>query len=223
MATVLITQCLQRDFIDPIGPHDPVPNLLHVGHREATRLLGPQPSAGPLAQLINWARGLAPEAIDLVHIRDWHDPGDPAQREHLQRFGAHCIKGPRRPGSHIAVSPSPTRAHPRWLTPSTLCDGAARRRSEATTPGKLRPSTTNWRILGDQLKTPDCRHQSSKRHSQPRRSLISRTGLLCPGATFGNTRPSEHGGGQSRMTNPAPDAEPPFTRHQEGDLRCRDR
>ncbi|HEX4281841.1 MAG TPA: hypothetical protein VHZ27_13830, partial [Solirubrobacteraceae bacterium] len=30
MATVLITQCLQRDFVDPIGPHDPLPNLLHV-------------------------------------------------------------------------------------------------------------------------------------------------------------------------------------------------
>ena len=93
MATVLITQCLQRDFVDPISPHDPLPNLLHVGHREATRLLGPEPSAGPLAQLIDWAHSLAPDAIDLVHIRDWHDPGDPAQREHLQRFGAHCIKG----------------------------------------------------------------------------------------------------------------------------------
>ena len=32
-------------------------------------------------------RSLPPDAIDLVHIRDWHDPGDPAQREHLQRFG----------------------------------------------------------------------------------------------------------------------------------------
>ena len=92
MATVLITQCLQRDFVDPIGPHDPLPNLLHVGHAEATRLLGPEPSAGPLAQLIDWAHGLAPEAIDLIHIRDWHDPDDPAQREHLLRFGAHCIK-----------------------------------------------------------------------------------------------------------------------------------
>ena len=59
MATVLITQCLQRDFVDPIGPHDPLPNLLHVGHMEATRLLGPEPSAGPLAQLIDWAHGLA--------------------------------------------------------------------------------------------------------------------------------------------------------------------
>jgi nicotinamidase-related amidase len=93
MATVLITQCLQRDFVDPIGPHDPLPNLLHVGYSEAARLLGPEPAAGPLAQLIEWARGLPPDAIDLVHIRDWHDADDPAQREHLARFGAHCIKG----------------------------------------------------------------------------------------------------------------------------------
>jgi len=40
MTTVLITQCLQRDFVDPIGPHDPLPNLLHVGYSEAARLLG---------------------------------------------------------------------------------------------------------------------------------------------------------------------------------------
>jgi nicotinamidase-related amidase len=93
MATVLITQCLQRDFVDPIGPHDPLPNLLHVGYSEAARLLGPEPPAGPMAQLIGWARGLAPDAIDLIHIRDWHDPGDPAQREHLERFGAHCLQG----------------------------------------------------------------------------------------------------------------------------------
>jgi nicotinamidase-related amidase len=93
MTAVLITQCLQRDFVDPIGPHDPLPNLLHVGYSEAARLLGPEPSAGPLAQLIDWVRSLAPDAIDLIHIRDWHDADDPAQREHLERFGAHCIQG----------------------------------------------------------------------------------------------------------------------------------
>ncbi|MBV9204007.1 MAG: isochorismatase family protein [Actinobacteria bacterium] len=93
MATVLITQCLQRDFVDPIGPHDPLPNLLHVGYSESNRLLGPEPSAGPLAQLIDWARGLPPDAIDLIHIRDWHDADDPAQRDHLRRFGPHCLKG----------------------------------------------------------------------------------------------------------------------------------
>ena len=46
MTTVLITQCLQRDFVDPIGPHDPLPNLLHVGYSEAARLLGPSRRRG---------------------------------------------------------------------------------------------------------------------------------------------------------------------------------
>ena len=72
MTTVLITQCLQRDFVDPIGPHDPLPNLLHVGYAEAARLLGTEPPAGPLAQLINWARSLATDAIDLVRQAERH-------------------------------------------------------------------------------------------------------------------------------------------------------
>ena len=93
MTTVLITQCLQRDFVDPIGSSDPLPNLLHVGYSEAMRLLGPDPSVGPLAQLIDWVHGLSSDEIDLIHIRDWHDPDDPAQREHLRRFGAHCLQG----------------------------------------------------------------------------------------------------------------------------------
>jgi nicotinamidase-related amidase len=92
MTTVLITQCLQRDFVESIGPDDPLPNLLHVGNTEAARLLGPDPAAGPLSHLIDWARGLPTDAIDIIHIRDWHDPDDPLQAEHLRRFGAHCIK-----------------------------------------------------------------------------------------------------------------------------------
>jgi hypothetical protein len=59
--------------------------LLHVGYTEAARRLGPEPAAGPLSQLIDWARSLPPDAIDLIHIRDWHDPDDPLQEEHLQR------------------------------------------------------------------------------------------------------------------------------------------
>ena len=43
MTMVPITQCPQRDFIDPIGPHDPLPNLLHLGYSEAARLRGPSP------------------------------------------------------------------------------------------------------------------------------------------------------------------------------------
>ena len=46
MATVLITQCLQSDFLDPIGPHDPPPNLLHVGYSEAARLCRPESVRG---------------------------------------------------------------------------------------------------------------------------------------------------------------------------------
>jgi Ternary complex associated domain 9 len=30
--------------------------------------------------------------VDIIHIRDWHDADDPAQREHLERFGAHCLR-----------------------------------------------------------------------------------------------------------------------------------
>src|SRR5262245_66026052 len=80
MATVLITQCLQRDFVDPIGPHDPLPNLLHVGYSEATRLLGPEPAVGPLAQLFRWARGLPSDGTDLVQLRAWPVPDGPRHR-----------------------------------------------------------------------------------------------------------------------------------------------
>jgi hypothetical protein len=37
MATVMIAQCLQRDFTDPIGSHDPLPNLLQIGCSQAVR------------------------------------------------------------------------------------------------------------------------------------------------------------------------------------------
>lgn len=121
--TVLITQCLQRDFVDPIGPHDPLPNLLHVGHAESTRLLGPIPSTGALAQLVDWARSLPEEQIDIVHIRDWHDPADPAQREHLERFGTHCIQGSRGARLVLGLDESATRAHNEHLVDSlTLND-----------------------------------------------------------------------------------------------------
>ncbi|MDP2305653.1 MAG: phosphotransferase [Pseudomonadota bacterium] len=99
MPTVLITQCLQRDFVDPIRPGDPLPNRLHVGADEAQRLLGDDPAQSPLAQLLAWSRG-AP-GLHLIHIRDWHDPADPAQRAHLDTFGDHCIRDTR--GARFAV------------------------------------------------------------------------------------------------------------------------
>ena len=48
--SILFTQCLQHDFVAPVGAHEPLPNKLHVGREEATRLLGYQPSRGSLAQ-----------------------------------------------------------------------------------------------------------------------------------------------------------------------------
>lgn len=90
---VLITQCLQRDFVDPIGRYEPLPNQLHVGHAEAVRLLGEDPAAGPLAQLLDFITSSGGDDLEVVHIRDWHDAADPAQAEHLTTFGPHCLRG----------------------------------------------------------------------------------------------------------------------------------
>lgn len=95
MPTVLITQCLQRDFVAPLEPHEPLPNALHVGADEARRLLGPDPEHGPLAHLMDWARRQANSGLHIVHIRDYHDPDDPRQAAHLSRFGPHCLMGTR--------------------------------------------------------------------------------------------------------------------------------
>jgi protein-tyrosine phosphatase/nicotinamidase-related amidase len=95
MPTVLISQCLQRDFVAPLEPHEPLPNALHVGADEARRLLGADPEHGPLAQLMGWARKAADDGMHIVHIRDHHDPDDPRQAEHLRRFGPHCLRGTR--------------------------------------------------------------------------------------------------------------------------------
>lgn len=89
---VLITQCLQRDFVAPLEPHEPLPNRLHVGREEALRLLGYDPKAGPVAQLMSWARQQSPEVLSILHIRDWHDRNDPRQHDHLAMFGDHCLR-----------------------------------------------------------------------------------------------------------------------------------
>lgn len=116
MRALLITQCLQRDFVAPLAAHAPLPNLLHVGPREAARLLGPDPAAGPVAEVIRWARERDPAALGLLHVRDLHDPADPGQRAHLAAFGAHCVRGTEgatlvagledgmRPGEHFVDS-----------------------------------------------------------------------------------------------------------------------
>lgn len=90
---LLLTQCLQVDFVAPVGPGRGLPGPLHVGQREATRLLGPVPEEGPLARFARWAEAEPASSLSIVHIRDWHDPADPAQAAHLARFQPHCLRG----------------------------------------------------------------------------------------------------------------------------------
>jgi len=89
--SILITQCLQNDFVQPLGPYDTLPNLLHVGFDEARRLMGEHPAEGPLALTMKWAYQQPKDKLTIMHIRDWHDPGDLFQAEHLNKFGQHCV------------------------------------------------------------------------------------------------------------------------------------
>ena len=92
MPNLLITDCLQHDFVGPVGRFQGLPNALHVGHDESLRLLGPEASEGPVARLVAWAHAQDDAALRVVHVRDWHDPSDPEQREHLEQFGTHCVR-----------------------------------------------------------------------------------------------------------------------------------
>ncbi|MCK6624039.1 MAG: phosphotransferase [Anaerolineae bacterium] len=91
LPAILITQCLQNDFVKPLGRYDPLPNNLHVGFEEARRLLGENPAEGPVALTMQWAYQQPASDLAIIHIRDWHDPADPFQAEHLRQFGPHCL------------------------------------------------------------------------------------------------------------------------------------
>lgn len=90
MRSVLITQCLQQDFVKPIQSGEPLPNALHIGHFEAKRLVGENPASGPVQRFMVWANGEAD--LDIIHIRDWHDPSVSDQIAHLSHFGTHCLQ-----------------------------------------------------------------------------------------------------------------------------------
>ena len=90
---ILFTQCLQGDFVGPIGRYDPVPNPLHVGFYEAARLLGDNPAASPLNAFMKWSYAQNPERMAIFNIRDFHDPQDEKQKSHLAHFGPHAIGG----------------------------------------------------------------------------------------------------------------------------------
>jgi protein-tyrosine phosphatase/nicotinamidase-related amidase len=92
MRSILITDCLQYDFVGPIGRFDALPNALHVGHEESLRLLGPVVEEGPVARTIAWAHSQPDDRLTVIHVRDWHDDTDAEQRSHLTQFGLHCVR-----------------------------------------------------------------------------------------------------------------------------------
>ena len=92
MTAILITQCLQNDFVKLLGKFDPIPNELHVGYEESIRLLGEKIEEGPVNTLMEWAYENSSESLELIHIRDWHNPMEPSQKDHLAQFGYHCIQ-----------------------------------------------------------------------------------------------------------------------------------
>ena len=50
--SILITQCLQNDFVKPIGKYDKLPNMLHIVYEEAKRLMGENPEEGPISHVV---------------------------------------------------------------------------------------------------------------------------------------------------------------------------
>lgn len=103
-ANLLLTQCLQNDFVKPIGRYEPLPNRLHVGHAESLRLMGQSPSEGPVARVMRWAYERTDRELRLIHVRDWHDPEEKVVQDHFKIFGEHCVQGT--PGAEFAFPPS---------------------------------------------------------------------------------------------------------------------
>jgi len=88
---ILFTQCLQNDYVKPIGKYDPLPTLVHIGYEESVRLMGLLPSEGPVVNTMKWAYAQSDDDLEIIHLRDWHDPEDENQQEHLELYGEHCI------------------------------------------------------------------------------------------------------------------------------------
>jgi len=90
--SILITQCLQNDFVELLQKYDPIPNLLHVGFEEAKRLLSEKAEEGPVDSVMDWAYSCSENDLEIIHIRDWHNANDASQKKHLEHFGTHCIE-----------------------------------------------------------------------------------------------------------------------------------
>lgn len=118
--SILFTQCLQNDFVAPLGPWDPMPCLLHIGSSEAMRLVGDDPADGPVARFLDWAHRTPRENLEIVHVRDLHDPADPEQADHLEHFGSHCLAGTA--GSEFVFAPPRAAGRAETVSSTTLND-----------------------------------------------------------------------------------------------------
>lgn len=85
---LLLTQCVQEDFVRPLSPGEPLPNLVHVGRLEAERLCGP---TGALVRFLEQAHGTDPDDLAIVHVADEHDARRDAR--HFALFRPHCLAG----------------------------------------------------------------------------------------------------------------------------------
>ncbi len=103
MKSLLITQCLQVDFVQSLAQGKPLPNPLHIGREESNRLLGIDPHDGALTKFMRWAA--ATNDLTRIHIRDWHDADAIDQQAHLRQFGLHCIANT--PGADFVFEPAP--------------------------------------------------------------------------------------------------------------------
>ncbi len=86
MKGILITQCVQNDFVRPLRADESLPNLVHVGRFEADRLAGPNGVLIPFLRAAHAAKDLA-----IIHVVDQHDPV--RHKAHFDLFRPHCVVG----------------------------------------------------------------------------------------------------------------------------------
>jgi nicotinamidase-related amidase len=89
MKSVVLTQCLQVDYLDEAGSSSSV----FVGPHESRRVVR------HMRDFV--ARARARSDVAIVHIRDWHDPIRDAA--HFAQFGPHCQQNT--PGAELIVAP----------------------------------------------------------------------------------------------------------------------
>lgn len=86
--SILITNCLQRDFVGRLMEGASLPNLVHIGRNESERLLG---EGGALIPFLSACYASDPADLAIIHVVDMHDPQ--LHRQHLERFKRHGVCG----------------------------------------------------------------------------------------------------------------------------------